>query len=203
MTARIGSFQITLMSWDKWFKVQTNTLKTQKTIFTMCVDSLSRLLDLFKTNSRLPLSILALARNATGSCPSAEMRKRRSSTSIPQQRTALHLREDFPSWVTTRASGLVWARRASGLELPADAFWRRCSSTSDHRTDGSLHLRVEKSVNGSQSFVTLNYDLWLRWGMSPVFLRDTTIPKRPRLGQKESGTPLWIMCLTNVNIWKK
>lgn len=49
-------------------------------------------------------------------------------------------------------------------------------------------------------FVKLNYDNWLRWGMSPAFLRDPRQPKRQGLGQEENAAvPVWIMCLTDVN----
>lgn len=116
----------------------------------------------------------------------------------------------FTSHVTTLASGFVFTERAFRSDSTpnqrassATRFWSFTLSASVHRTDVCSRRRFERSVSGSQSFMKLNYDLWLRWGMSPVFLCDKRTPKRPRLGQEESGGPIWIMCLTNVNIWKK
>lgn len=49
----------------------------------------------------------------------------------------------------------------------------------------------------SESSMRVCYDPRLRWGMPPVFWRHT--PAR----QEESDPPIWIMCLTNINMWKK
>lgn len=164
------------------------------------------ILDLLKTNSRPPLLSLALARNGAGSCPNAEMRKGGPLPFLNRGRPSTCERFHFISNNTGRRGfssqrELCFEPRQKGFQ--AMRFWSFTVSASDNRTDVSSHLRFEKSVCGSQSFVKLNNDLWLRWGMSPVFLCDTRTPKRPRLGQEESGTPIWIMCLTNINIRKK
>lgn len=161
-------------------------------------DYLPRLFDLLKTNSRPPLLSLALARNSTGSCPSAEMRKRRSSL-IPW-RSPTWERSHFMSNNASQRAVLLKARSyisasATEAELPADASWSFTFSTSGHWTDVSSHLRFDKSVFGSF--------MKPRWGMSPVYSCDKRRPKRPRLSPEKSGVPIWIMCLTNVNIWKK
>lgn len=76
----------------------------------------------------------------------------------------------------------IWAK--SG-KIHSDAFWRFSPSTPLNAIDVSRHLLLQRSVFGNQSFMKLNYDLWLLTGMSPVFLYDTRTPKR--LGQEECG----------------
>lgn len=97
-------------------------------------DYLPRLFDLLKTNSRPPLLSLALARNSTGSCPSAEMRKRRSSL-IPWR--SPHLR---------KISLHEWQRKPTG-----------CSSQSP-----LLHLS-QRHRSRASSWCVLEFQLLYVW----------------------------------------
>lgn len=55
----------------------------------------------------------------------------------------------------------------------------------------------------SESLMNPKCDPRPRRGMSPALSCATRRARRPRAGQEESYTPIWIMCSTNVNIWKK
>lgn len=111
-------------------------------------DYLPRLFDLLKTNSRPPLLSLALARNSTGSCPSAEMRKRRSSL-IPWRSPPPE--KDLTSWVTTQANGLFFSKPAltSQPAPPKQSFqlMRLGVSASLRLATGLMSLHTYASTN--------------------------------------------------------
>ncbi|AWP13214.1 putative glycine receptor subunit alpha-2-like [Scophthalmus maximus] len=112
---------------------------------------------------------LALARNGTGSCLSAERRKGRSSGHSSTGDGGAPAK-GFTSDAATRSGGAPIAEGAHESDSSAGAESRRGDalrsftlSTSDQRrTDVSSRLRSDKCVPGSQSFTKLNYDLWPR-----------------------------------------
>lgn len=110
-------------------------------------DYLRRLFDLLKTNSRPPLLSLALARNSTGSCPSAEMRKGVpfSFLDVPPPE------KDLTSWVTTQGNGLLSSKPAftSQPAPPKRSFqlMRLGVSPSRRLATGLMYLHTHASRN--------------------------------------------------------
>lgn len=69
------------------------------------------------------------------------------------------------------------------------------------RIDDSLHIINNNTAPGNQCFFKLSYDPtdWNASCVFSVFHENTQL----RFGQKEIDISAWIVCLTNIHIWKK